>query len=199
MAETTTKEKLVEATLEALRTKGFAGSSARTIAGLAGVNPGLIFYYYDTLDALLLAALHHTSQVRLERWTAAAEQVDSLADLISLLRDIYAEDVASGHVRVVSEMVAGSVSRPELAPPVMAEMEPWIDLAESCVERALAGSPLLTIPPPRALAMTAVTFYLGANLLSHLGSETPAVEELLAAGERAAPLLDLLGSGGAKS
>jgi len=199
MAEPTAKDKLIEATLEALRTKGFAGSSARTIAGLAGVNPGLIFYYYETLDALLLAALHHTSQVRLERWTAAAEQVESLAELIALLRDIYAEDVASGHVRVVSEMVAGSVSRPELAPPVMAEMEPWIDLAESCVERALAGSPLLTIAPPRDLAMTAVTFYLGANLLSHLGSETPEVEELLAAGERAAPLLDLLGSGGAKS
>src|SRR5205085_3877751 len=95
-------QRIVEGALEALRTKGFAGSSARTIAGLAGVNPGLIFYYYDTLDALLLAALHHTSQVRLERWTTAAEQVDSLAELIALLRDIYAEDVASGHVRVVS-------------------------------------------------------------------------------------------------
>jgi AcrR family transcriptional regulator len=194
MAEPTTQGKLVEATLEALRTKGFAGTSARTIAGLAGVNPGLIFYHYGTLDDLLLAAMQQSSEARLERYGAAAEQVSSLTELVALLRDIYREDVASGHVRVVSEMVAGSVSRPELADPVMAQMEPWVGLAERCVERALEGSPLLSVAPPRDLAMAAVTFYLGANLMSHLGRDSPAVEDLLAAGERAAPLLDLLGA-----
>jgi AcrR family transcriptional regulator len=193
MSEPTTQDKLLEATLEALRTKGFAGASARTIAGLAGVNPGLIFYHYGTLDELLLAAMQRSSEARLERYLPAAEKVSSLAELIELLRDIYREDVASGHVRVVSEMVAGSVSRPELAEPVMAQMQPWVQLAERCVERALEGSPLLSIAPPRDLAMAAVTFYLGANLMSHLGSDSPAVEDLLAAGERAAPLLDLIG------
>jgi AcrR family transcriptional regulator len=193
MSEPTTQDKLLEATLEALRTKGFAGASARTIAGLADVNPGLIFYHYGTLDELLLAAMQRSSEARLERYLPAAEKVSSLAELIELLRDIYREDVASGHVRVVSEMVAGSVSRPELAEPVMAQMQPWVQLAERCVERALEGSPLLSIAPPRDLAMAAVTFYLGANLMSHLGSDSPAVEDLLAAGERAAPLLDLIG------
>jgi AcrR family transcriptional regulator len=193
MAEPTTQTKLLEATLEALRTKGFAGASARTIAGLAGVNPGLIFYHYGTLDNLLLAAMQHSSEARLERYLPAAEQVSSLGELIALLRDIYRADVESGHVRVVSEMVAGSVSRPELAEPVMEQMEPWVNLAERCVERALKGSPLLSLASPRDLAMAAVTFYLGANLMSHLGSDSPAVEELLSAGERAAPLLDLLG------
>jgi AcrR family transcriptional regulator len=193
VAEPTTQTKLIDATLEALRTKGFAGASARTIAALAGVNPGLIFYHYGTVDQLLLAAMKQSSEARLERYRPPAEQVSSLSELIELLRDIYREDVASGHVRVVSEMVAGSVSRPELAEPVMAQMQPWVQLAERCVERALEGSPLLSIAPPRDLAMAAVTFYLGANLRSHLGSDSPAVEDLLAAGERAAPLLDLIG------
>jgi AcrR family transcriptional regulator len=193
VAEPTTQEKLLEATLEALRTKGFAGASARTIAGLAGVNPGLIFYHYGTLDDLLLAAMQASSEARLERYRPAAERVSTLADLVALLRDIYREDVASGHVRVVSEMVAGSVSRPQLAEPVMAQMEPWVQLAERCVERAMEGSPLLSVAPPRDLAMAAVTFYLGANLMSHLGSDSPVVEDLLGAGERVAPLLDLLG------
>jgi AcrR family transcriptional regulator len=193
VSEPTTQSKLLEATLEALRTKGFAGASARTIAGLAGVNPGLIFYHYGALDDLLLAAMEQSSEARLERYRPAAEQVSSLTELVGLLRDIYREDVASGHVRVVSEMGAGSVSRPQLAEPVMAQMEPWVQLAERCVERALKGSPLLSVAPPRDLAMAAVTFYLGANLMSHLGSDSPAVEDLLAAGERAAPFLDLLG------
>jgi AcrR family transcriptional regulator len=196
MAQPTTQDKLIEATLEALRTKGFAGASTRTIAGLAGVNPGLIFYYYGTLDDLLLAAMRRSSEERLERYGAAADEVSSLAELLALLSEIYREDVASGHVRVVSEMVAGSVSRPELAKQVMAQMEPWVELAERCVESALNGSPLLSLAPPRDLAMAAVTFYLGANLMSHLGSDSPAVEDLLAAGERVAPLLDLLGAQG---
>ena len=196
--ETTAKGKLVDATLESLRTKGFAGTSARTIAGLADVNPGLIFYYFDTLDGLLLAALHQSSEERLARYRGPAEEVSSLAALVALLRRIYHEDFEGGHVRVVSEMVAGSVTRPELAERVMAEMDPWVELAERAVERALSGSPLLTLASPRDLALTAVTFYLGANLMSHLGSDAPAVEELLAAGERAAPMLDMLGGKGAK-
>lgn len=193
MAEETTQDKLLRAALEALRTKGFAGASARTIAGLAGVNPGLIFYYFGTLDGLLLAALRQSSEERLARYRPAAEEVSSLSELIALLRRIYREDVESGHVRVVSELVAGSVSRPEMASQVMAQMEPWIELAERCVERTAGGSPLLTLASPRDLAFASVTFYLGANLMSHLGSDPPAVEDLLAAGERAAPFLDLLG------
>lgn len=195
MPEPTTQDRLVIATLEALRTRGFAGASARTIAGLAGVNAGLIFYYFGTLDQLLLAALRQSSEARLARYRPAAEEVSSFSELVGLLRRIYREDVESGHVRVVSEMVAGSVSRPELAAQVMAQMEPWIELAERCVDRAMGGSPLLSLASSRDLAFAGVTFYLGANLMSHLGSDPPAVDDLLAAGERAAPFLDLLGAG----
>jgi len=49
----------------------------------------------------------------------------------------------------------------------------------------------------RQHTLAAVTFYLGANLLAHLQGESDAVDGLLAAGERAAGLLDLLSPGGA--
>ena len=89
-------QRIVEGALEALRTKGFQGASARTIAALAGVNPGLIFYYFPTLDDLLLAALRETSEERLERHRPAAEAVRTPAELVALLRHIYEEDSASG-------------------------------------------------------------------------------------------------------
>jgi len=188
-----TKQRIVYAAFEALRTKGFAGASARTVAGLAQVNPGLLFYYFDTLDDLLLEALRRSSEERLERHRAALEGAGSPADLVALLREIYREDRDSGHIRVVSEMVAGSVSRPPLGTRVMALMEPWIDLAEDGVRRVLAGSPVAGLADPRELALAGVTFYLGANLMTHLSGGEESVDGLLASAERAAALLDAIG------
>ncbi len=189
---TDSREKIMQAALEALRTKGFAGTSARTIAALAGVNAGLIFYYFPSLDELLLAALRESSEERLERHRAAAESVATPRDLVALLRRIYEEDTASGHIRVVSEMVAGSVSRPELGRRVMALWEPWVALGEQSVARALDDSPFAALASPRELALAAVTFYLGANLVTHMGQATETVDSLLASAERLAGMLDVL-------
>ena len=190
-----TKDRLVQAALEALKTKGFAGASARTIASLAGVNPGLIFYYFGTVDELLIAALQESSEDRLRRYRTASEQVHNPRELVALLREIYREDVESGHIRVVSEMVSGSVARPEMGERVMGLMEPWVALAESSVERILGNSPVGALASTRDLAFAGVTFYLGANLVSHLGTDPEAVDRLLEGAERAAGLLELLEAG----
>lgn len=190
-----TKDRLVEAALEALKSRGFAGASARAIASLAGMNPGLIFYYFGTRDELLIAALQESSEDRLRRYRTASEQVHNPRELIALLREIYREDVESGHIRVVSEMMSGSVARPEMGERVMGLMEPWVALAESSVERVLGNSPVGALASARDLAFAGVTFYLGANLVSHLGTDPEAVDRLLEAAERAAGLLELLESG----
>jgi AcrR family transcriptional regulator len=187
------RERLVEAALEALKTKGFGGASARTIAALAGVNPGLIFYYFDTLDELLLAALARSSEDRLDRYRGALEEIVSAPELVGLLRRIYREDLDSGHIRVVSEMVSGSVSRPGMGERVMELMQPWIATAEEAARRVLAGSPVAALVSPRDLAFAAVTFYLGANLIVHLGSDAAAIDRLLETAEQASGLLELLG------
>ncbi|MEJ7788930.1 MAG: TetR/AcrR family transcriptional regulator [Thermoleophilaceae bacterium] len=186
--EPTTKQRIVDATFEALRTKGFSGASARAIAGIAKVNPGLLFYYFDTLDDLLVEALRQSSEERLARHRATLGGASSLTELLALLREIYREDRESGHITVVSEMVAGSVARPPLGARVMELTEPWIDLAEEGVEQALAGSPLAALAPPRELALAGVTFYLGANLVTHLSDGAESVDGLLASAERAAAL-----------
>lgn len=190
------RDRLVEAALEALKTKGFGGASARTIAALAGVNPGLIFYYFDTLDELLLAALARSSEDRLERYRGALEEVASAPELVGLLRRIYREDLDSGHIRVVSEMVSGSVSRPGMGERVMELMQPWVATAEEAARRVLAGSPVAALVSPRDLAFAAVTFYLGANLIVHLGSDAAAIDRLLETAEQASGLLELLGGQG---
>ncbi|MGI8594510.1 MAG: TetR family transcriptional regulator [Solirubrobacteraceae bacterium] len=192
---TSTRDRLIEAVLETLRTDGFTGASARAIAARAGVNPGLIFYYFPSLDELLLAALAESSQARLERFRTVGDQVHSARELLELLRRIYREDLDSGYIRVVSEMVSGSVARPEMGRRVMGLMDPWIAMAEQAIERVLGDSPVTGLISARELAFAGVTFYLGANLVVHLGADAEAVDGLLSAAERGAALLELLGPG----
>jgi len=190
MSRGDTRTRIVDATLETLKTKGFAGTSTRAIAAAGGFNPALIFYYFGTLNDLLLAALEHSSGERLHRYRDAFDQAGSLDQLVSLLGRVYREDIESGHIRVVSELVAGSIAVPELGPRVVELMDPWLELAEAAVERALAGSPVLELATPRRLAYAAITFYLGANLVSHLAPDQEDLAGLLDDAARLAPLLD---------
>jgi hypothetical protein len=119
-------------------------------------------------------------------------EAGSLSELLAILGQIYRDDVASGHIRVVSELVGASISRPELAGPVVALMEPWVELAERAIDAALARSPIRELVTARELALAAVTFYLGANLLTQLLPDRNEVSALLEDGGRLAPALALI-------
>jgi AcrR family transcriptional regulator len=187
-----TRERLVAAAFEALRTRGYKGTSTRAVGAIGGLNPALVFYYFDGLDDLLVAALAESSAQRLERYREAVTEAGSLAGLVDVLGRIYRDDVESGHITAVSELVAAGVSNAELGARVLALLEPWLDLAES----ALAGLPevelLRPLVSPAELAAAAVTFYLGANLLTQLAPDRLDVASLLDAAGRATRALDAL-------
>ncbi len=191
-----TRERIVEAALETLRTRGFEASTSRAIAEVGGFNPALTFYHFGSVHELLLSALERASRDRLERYAAEARAAASAGELLRLMRRIYAEDVESGFVRVASEMVAGAVAHPELGPRVVDLMQPWIELAEESFARVSEGTPLAGLADPRDLASAAVMFYLGANLLTQLVPDRADVDRLLEVAERGAALADLLSGRG---
>src|SRR5438067_6735954 len=166
-----TRDRIVEAALETLKTEGFAGATSRAIARTGGFNQALIFYHFGSLDGLLLAALDKTSAERLERYREAVDKADNAEQLAEVAATVYAEDRDRGHMTVVSQMVAGSVARPELAREVIARMEPWIELCEDALRKALAETPAPQVVPLRDLAYAVVTFYLGLNLVTHLDED----------------------------
>src|SRR5664279_5625283 len=72
-----TRHRLVDAAVETLKEHGYAGASARVIAERAGVNQGLIFYHFDSVAGLLLAALDTVSAMRRARYGAAVAGIPS--------------------------------------------------------------------------------------------------------------------------
>ena len=197
-ARVETKRQIVDAALATLKREGFGGATSRAIARAGGFNQALVFYHFGSVDNLLLAALDATSEARLERYRAVVERVDSIDELARVAAEIYREDRDSGHMTVVSQMVAGSLARPELAPAILERMEPWIDLAEEAVAKAVGGTGLEGALPARELAYALVTFYLGVNLLTHLDPERARTDALFERLAELAPLLSAFGEPGGR-
>ena len=184
-----TRRRILDAALETLKTEGFAEASSRAIARTGGFNPALIFYHFGSLDELLLAALDRTSAERLERYRQAIAETSTVEELVTAAARVYAEDRDSGHMTVVAQMIAASIARPELAPAMVSRLEPWIELAEEGLGKALARLDVPELLPVRELAYAFVTFYLGVNLLTHLDEDRTRTDALFARLQSLAPLL----------
>jgi AcrR family transcriptional regulator len=189
---TGTRERLIEAALETMRTAGYAGTSARTIAKAAGVNSALVFYHFGGVDDLLLAALDHSGAERMERYRPAVERARTLEQLVEVATHIFRTDLEEGHITYFSELIGASIARPELREEIVHRAEPWIAFVEESLERVLGGSPLARLLPPRDLAYAAITFYLGVNLFTHLDADRSRTESLFSLAERVAPAARLL-------
>jgi AcrR family transcriptional regulator len=184
-----TRQQIVEAALETLKSEGFAGASSRAIARAGGFNQALIFYHFGSLHGLLLSALDHTSEERLDRYREAIARATSIDELLAAVARLYAEDRERGHMTVVAQMVAGSAARPELKPALVERMEPWIALCEQALEKGLGWLGLPELVPRRDLAYAFVTFYLGVNLMAQLDEDRARTDAIFAQLEALAPLL----------
>jgi AcrR family transcriptional regulator len=182
----------VDAAVQTIKERGFAATSARAIAATGGFNQALVFYHFGSVNDLLIAALDHTSAVRMARYRAAIDSVDTLPELLSVASEAYREDLAGGHIKVLAEMIAGASAMPELGPEIATRMQPWITFTEEAVVRVMAGSSLGPLVPSRDLAFAIVSLYLGAAMLSHLSNDPAPAESLFRTGAKVSPLFELV-------
>jgi AcrR family transcriptional regulator len=182
----------VRAALQTLAGDGFAATSARAIARRGGFAPGVIYYHFEDLEHLLLAALEWTSERRLARYREELSGLTSAGELLRRLRSLYAEDLAEGHVAAVQELVAGATSSPRLGPAIVERLRPWLDLTEEVARRFLAGTPLEPVVPAPELGLAVVALYLGLETLTHLDRDGAGADSLFGAAAPAAALFDSL-------
>ncbi len=187
-----TRRQLVDAAIEALKTDGYVGASARTIAQRAGLNQGLIFYHFGSVANLLLAALDSVSRERLERYKAEVSGVTSPRRLVDVAEGIFRNDLDAGYITVLVEMIAGCSSTPGLGPQVSARIEPWRAFAQSSIEASLGASPLRSVLPSQEVAHAVVALYLGLEMLSHLDGDAEPALALFARAKQIAPLVEAL-------
>src|ERR671925_84017 len=176
-----TRDRIVDAALETLKQEGFAGATSRAIARTGGFNQALIFYHFGSLDGLLREAFAEASAQQIEKYRAAAAEVSSLSDLVRIARRLHAEDMESGAVTVVTQLMAAA-SEPEEAAALLDRFDGWIRLVQEALERAAGDTPIAEIAAPREAAYAIASMFLGIELLARLDperSEAEAVFDML--------------------
>ena len=180
---------LTEAAIDALRESGFAGASARRIAQRAGCNQALVFYHFGSVNDLLIAALEEVSTRRMTAYRGLLDQTGSLTELIAAARTVFEADLDAGHVTVLTEMISGAQSVPELGERVAACLAPWREFAATAVRDVLAASPVAQLLPAEEAAHAVVAGILGLEMLASLDGDRAAA---LALFDRAQVLGDVL-------
>jgi AcrR family transcriptional regulator len=187
------RQALVTAAVEALRDAGFAGASAREIAGRAGCSQGLVFYHFGSVTDLLLAALDEVSTLRMAAYQSVLSEARSVTDLVGSARSIFVADLEAGYVRVLVEMITAAQSVPGLGPQVAERLAPWREFAETAVRQALDRSPAGKLLPPAEAAHAIVAGFLGLEMLASLDGDRDAALALFDRARSLARLLDLTG------
>jgi AcrR family transcriptional regulator len=185
-----TRGKVLDAALACLVRNGFGGTTARAIGQVGGFAPGVIYYHFADLDDLLVAALARTSQARADRYAQELVGLDRAGEVVELLRRLYDEDVAVGHIAAVQEIYAGARPGSPLAAQLAAETTRWEALAADVLTRLLRGKPLASLVRIPTLASGAVAFYLGMETLTHLDGDRSRPEHLFDQAARLASVFD---------
>lgn len=185
-----TRRQFVNAAIETLKSDGYAGASARSIAHRAGLNQGLIFYHFGSVANLLLAALDAVSEERLHLYTAEVSSVTSPVQLVDAAEGIFRSDLAAGYITVLVEMIVGASSTPGLGPAVAARIQPWREFAQSTIESSLGNSPLSSVLPAKDLAHAVVALYLGLEMVGHLDGDAEPALALFAHAKQLASLVE---------
>jgi AcrR family transcriptional regulator len=136
--ESETRLRLLAAAEECLRAHGYAGLSTRGVAEAAGMPLSQIHYHFGSKDALVLALLEHQNSRLLER-----QRITFAAELPLWKRwekacDYLEEDLASGYVRVLQEMMAAGWSNPEIGAAVRKSLSGWYVLIGAVAKEATA-------------------------------------------------------------
>lgn len=121
----TTRERILDAARTCLLTTGYADLSTRAIADTAGVPLSQIHYHFGGKQPLVLALLDHENERLLERQHRMYGGDAPLWKRWEQACDFLDEDLESGYVGVLQQMIAAGWTDPDIAERVRRDLTGW--------------------------------------------------------------------------
>jgi AcrR family transcriptional regulator len=133
-----TPTRIADAARGCLLDEGYANLSTRRVAERAGVPLSQIHYHFKGKQGLLLAVLARENERLVDRQTKMYAADAPLSKRYDQACDFLDEDLDSGYVRILQEMMASGWSDRVVAEQVVALLKGWLDLLREVAEEAEA-------------------------------------------------------------
>jgi AcrR family transcriptional regulator len=170
---------LLDAAERVLVGEGRDGLTTRRVARAAGVNQGLVYHHFGSLEELMLAVLERFTERLIERQRAMyARPVPFLAKWREAMGYLE-EDLAAGYPKLWFELQALGWNRPELRARVVAVNAAWREVLREAFAAARDEYGLTEEQfPLDAVVSLVMTFNLGIEVERLSGIETGHAELL---------------------
>jgi len=133
-----TAEKIIEAARERVLADGYAALSTRRVADQAGVPLSQIHYHFGGKQGLVLALLDYENRRLVDRQRQMYGTEMPLWKRYEQACDFLDDDLASGYVRVLQEMVAAGWSDQAVAARVLELLRSWFEVLTEVAREAEA-------------------------------------------------------------
>ncbi|MEA2347732.1 MAG: hypothetical protein QOG62_1519 [Thermoleophilaceae bacterium] len=161
-----TREAILEAARQRVLDEGIARLSTRSVAEAAGVPLSQVHYHFGSKQQLILDVLEAEDGRRLGRQTEMYGEDRPLWQRYEQACDFLEDDLDSGYVRVLQEMIAAGWSDPAIGDRVRELLKGWYDLLSEIAEQAARDfGPLGPFPPEEVAALISQLFMGGEAMI----------------------------------
>ncbi|HWM22943.1 MAG TPA: TetR family transcriptional regulator [Ilumatobacteraceae bacterium] len=167
--EAATAQAILNAARSRLLEDGYAGLSTRRIAQEAGVPLSQVHYHFGSKGGMVLALLEAENERRLSRQASLYSQAIPLWRRYEQACDVLEDDLESGFVRVLQEMIAAGWTNTDIAAAARSIIGGWFDLlTEVAAEAAERFGGLGPFSPTEVATLVGNAFF-GSEALLLLG------------------------------
>lgn len=167
---------LLEAAKTVLHRNGYAGLSTRDVAAEAGMPLSQIHYHFGSKQGLVLGLFEYMNAQLLHRQSELFDNPSlTLSQQWDRACDYLDDDIASGYVRVLQEMISASWSDPDVAKVVRTGLLGWYELIVGLARKAEARFGSLGPFTPEDIGALISSAFMGAESTFLLGAEKKGV------------------------
>lgn len=177
-ASSAVRLRLLEAAETCLLRDGYAALSTRAVAEAAETPLSQIHYHFGSKQGLVLALLEHQNLKALRRQATTFGREAPLSERWLQACDHLEEDLRSGYVRVLQEIIAAGYSDPEVAQAARKVLDGWfLLLAELAHEGEDELGLRSALSGPEIACLIGMAF-LGAESMILIGMDLPIHQSL---------------------
>jgi len=170
-----TRRRIIDAARVRLLADGYAGLSTRKVAEEAGVPLSQLHYHFGSKGGLIMALFEMENEQRLARQTRMYAEDRPLWQRYEQACDFLEDDLESGYVRVLQELVAAGWSNPELGAAVRELLGGWTALLVEVAREAERRHGSLGPFTADEVATLVVSAFIGSEALLLLGFDREAM------------------------